>query len=407
MAPGSSVWPATMKMTKAQHGEAHTPSDSKQAPQQKHEQKQKSKRIAINTYEDLLDHKQRTQQAKLADEAKRIHATKEENVEIMLHWTQDEVVRVRQDKMLDESNRIQAAINVGMVLRWTEEEVLRTVKKAEAYAKAVADGGETRLTDKMMEVAAEEEVLGFGRALEEVRHCGSAGNGEDGFARLRYLRWAFSRKAVATVSGFDGQPELYAPLLLLKIQTALNIAFQSTCDAISREKDAYMDHGFSRQTLDFVAFRQRATHLLRVPNKQSGQETLRLLQHSRLGRKRFGDIDRRGRTIAALPGIERPLTSREKIKILDRVKTELRDGRELIKVIIRVLASNEGSQVGVDDCEPGPLGLSQRAMTELDDEGFLLLNYAYRSRTGKGMVVPDYVVDGEEEEEVESMDDGA
>jgi len=382
MAPGSSVWPATMNMTKGQQGRAanraHTPS----APKQVQKQKQKQKQDEVDAYQLLLNDK----------------------------------LRARQNKMLDEADRIQAAVNVGLVLQWTREEVVRTVKKAEAYARGVAKGEKATLTAKMMEVAGEEEVLGFERALAEDRLDGPAGSDGDGFARLKYLRSAFSGKAEAAVGDLGGQqyaagappnPEdehqLFAPLLLMKIQAALNIAFQSTCDAIS----SGTDDGFSRQTFEFATFRQKATHLLRVPNRKCGQEMLRLLEHSRLGRKRFGDTDYRGRSIAVLPGIERPLTAREKVKILERVKTELRDGRELIEVIVDVLGSSEGSGLGVSNRRLGSGGLSRRAMAQLGDDGFLLSNSAFRARSGSGMVVPDYVVDGEEEEEVESMDDGA
>lgn len=380
MAAGSSVWPATMNMMKDQQGrgatDAHTPSAPKQAKQQKQKQNQ------VDAYQLLRSEK----------------------------------LRARQDKMLDEANRIQAAVNVGMVLHWTHEEVVRTVKKAEGYAKAATDGREGRLTAKMMEVAGEEEVLGFESALAEDRLNGPAGNGGDGFARLKYLRSAFSGKAEAAVVGLGGrqcapgsppkledEPKLFAPLLLMKIQAALNVALQSTCDATS----SGMNDSFNRQTFAFAAFRQKATHLLRVPNRQCGQETLRLLEHSKLGRKRFGDTDRRGRTIAALPGIERPLTAQEKVKILERVKTELCDGRELIEAIIEVLGSGDGSRLGVVHSGRVSGGLSRRAMAELGDEGLLLLNSAYRARSGAGMVVPDYVVDGEEEEEVKSVDEGA
>lgn len=399
MAPGSSVWPATMNMDKSLKPSGRQP---------------KPTAATTKAQTNTPQAQTQTQTPASARVGTRSTTTVTENPNanqppIQVPVTPYTLLLRRKEQLyhngkLPELMRIQAAINVGMILHWTADEVVWTVEKSEQYAIWIADGLKPyawRLTARMMEVVGETEVLDFVRRVRE--------DGGDAFETLRRLRAVFGAKMDVGGGGTENDEIRYfAPLLLTKIQAALNIAFRSVWegDDTDGDDDTRMSNTNNVKSFDMAVFKQKATHLLRVPSQACGEEILCLLRLSKLGRKRFGDLDSKGRAIAALPGIERRLIQREKMKVLDRVKSELQGGREMIKTVVELLGHGTLATIGINlGWVEG--GLSKRAMTELDDEGFLVLSSMYRGRTGGGILVPDYVVDGEEEEEIETADEGA
>lgn len=277
-------------------------------------------------------------------------------------WLLEQKTKLLHKGRLEESNLIQAAINVGNMLGWNQRDVLIVVQRLE---NVIASGDGTRIlrgpgSGKMMEVVGEIGRIGFN------------GRGEN----LREIREAY--KGMLYDEGLDSfahrEDCRRAPGLLMVLQAAINVAFLKA---------------YETQSFDKAVFKRKAALFFRTPTKACGEERTYLLQMSKLGTRKLA------RKVAACPGIERAVKNAEKKTILESVKDQIPGGGQLINWAAQIF--EEHSFGAYDEI----IGMKVAA-EKLGDDGVLALEYVYRKKVGFPILVGDGFVGGEEEEEEES-----
>lgn len=277
---------------------------------------------------------------------------------------------LRRKGRIEESNIIQAATNVGIMLGWNRVDVLGVVERLE---RRFEDSSEQHYNSKMMEVMAEVERLKFRGEWKE----------------LQNLRRKFEGHFYDVVDGVEalGKKQWRAPGFMMLLQSAINVAFLKGLD-----RAAEVGKLFDKEVFD-----SGVVYQFRIPNKDCGEEKTYLMQMSQLGAGR-----RRGGRIAACPGIERAIKEIERKTVLEKVRDQIDQGRELIRLTTKLFGKLNKPAVSVAE----KAGVTQFAMENLDDEGLLVLDFVYRKKVGFPILVGDEV-DNEEEEEEEDDDEGS
>lgn len=273
---------------------------------------------------------------------------------------------------IDESHIIQAAINVGIMLGWNKNDVLDVVEKMERVVSAERE--QRRYSSKMMEVIGE---------IERFRT-----NDWSDWRDLKQLRENFKGRFYDGVSDLEAEgsgTKLRAPGFLMLLQAAINVAFLRDLELAKEDGEEFHDGVFDGKVV----------LLFRVPNKACVEEKEYLMQMSRLGtaKKKSGKV-------AAYPGIERAIKEDERREVLEKVRDQVDEGRDVIRLATILFGRSTAPATGIGQGE----SLMQFAMKHLDDEGLLVLEYIYRKRVGFQILAGDQVDNDEEEEEDEEMD---
>lgn len=278
-------------------------------------------------------------------------------------------IDLRHKGRLEESHLIQAAINVSIMLSWKEIDVLDVVEKLE---RAITIPKEQRkYSSRMMEVIGEIERL---RVKEWTDR-----------QELQQLRETFKGRFYGGIEGFENATPvatLRAPGLLMSLQAAISVAFLQSLDAAAVENKSF----------DVDVFGARSVLYLRVPNRACIEERKYLMQMSQLDTTRKDD-----RSFTACPGIERAINDGEKQTVLDKVRTHIEGGSEILDLGVDLFC-NLGITKSVRE---GEGILRDSKIVQLSDEGVLALEYVYRKRVGFPIILGDQL-DGDEEVEEEN-----
>lgn len=347
MAPGSSVWPASFAAAHPRLFRGETP-DIETIPHNSRARSKSKEAVDFDIeYDALLERR----------------------------------TKLRQEGNLESANAIQAGVNVGVLLGWSKKDVLEAVGTVErwkeiGYRKADAVGDN---------VVGEEMVLSFASWPKVLKDFDL----DSGFGTLMELRQNFGP--------FDSEEEklvdakrITSPLLLIKIQASLHVAFRHFWDEIATTPDRnassghYVDGMVQSSSFDFNSFQHKAVHLLRVPNKQCGEEILYLLRNSKIGRKRFPPAHNSGKIIIACPGIERSLQEDEKKRILRDIVRDLQDGRNMVQVLLNAVGITLGKSLQLMGTRSDAIEANAEMdeFMKLKDEGLLVLEYMYRKMVG-------------------------
>ena len=333
----------------------------------------------------------------------------------------DVKIELRQKGLLHDANLIQAATNVGMLLHWTYEDVLNVVqmyKNAEGGLTGIVAGdleGEMELLN--MCIPSMRNVTDWNWVMRLRRQFGPPSLPQifepeivfDDIEKLwetydeGELEQADTRDIEARdVNCAAGDAEkTSAPLLLIKIQAALNVAFlavlkeaqKEVARSVPKQTNTPWRSRNSNQTktleqaFDVASFKHKAVYLLRISNKQHMKEVEHYLQSAAVGKKRFPFDDNSGTAFRTLPGVETMLSKDDKIDMLRNVVEKVPSGMELVKIVVAVFCgmskSKNGSAPSGQNVNDGwgSTSLARTAVMSLSDEGFLLLECLYRSQT--------------------------
>ena len=249
-----------------------------------------------------------------------------------------------------------------MKLNWTKAAVISLAKRTEQRLSA---GDHLRLLfDPMWEVDAEVERL--------------AGKNTNDFAWLKDIQAKYCGTPGGHVDA-DGKVVVkWAPLMLMRVQAAINVAFERT----------FREAAVGGEQFDISMFEHRSVFQFRVPGNETSEALDRLLRRSNTGQKRPNAVIA---DTALAPGIERRLRKGEKEDIAGSM-IALDDGRMITETVLAVLDPQVEAEV-INSRE----SVFETALRSFSDESWLVLDYFRRARRGSDTIdvttgVPSRVV---------------